>query len=131
MSCDGPAVEQVKEKWGKLTDDDLTLVNVKRDQLVGKIQERYGIAKGCNRKAGERIYAVVHGCPLAAVKVGCDNRALIANSFRRPNLSPTMLRSIGFFPNTHNFRIFRMHDLKNWASPLETDNCGHFRTLCV
>ena len=36
---------QVKEKWGKLTDDDLTTINGKRDQLEGKIQERYGLAK--------------------------------------------------------------------------------------
>jgi uncharacterized protein YjbJ (UPF0337 family) len=36
---------QVKQKWGKLTDDDLTLINGKRDELVGRIQERYGVAK--------------------------------------------------------------------------------------
>ena len=35
----------VKEKWGKLTDDDLDVVAGKSDQLVGKIQERYGITK--------------------------------------------------------------------------------------
>ncbi|WP_075182887.1 CsbD family protein [Pantoea sp. 1.19] len=35
----------VKEKWGKLTDDDVTVIEGKRDQLVGKIQERYGYAK--------------------------------------------------------------------------------------
>lgn len=36
---------KIKEGWGKLTDDDLTEVDGKRDQLVGRIQERYGIAK--------------------------------------------------------------------------------------
>lgn len=36
---------KVKEQWGKLTDDDLTEVAGKRDQLAGKIQARYGIAK--------------------------------------------------------------------------------------
>jgi uncharacterized protein YjbJ (UPF0337 family) len=35
----------VKEQWGKLTDDDLDVAAGKRDQLVGKIQNRYGIAK--------------------------------------------------------------------------------------
>ena len=43
----------VKERWGKLTDDDLDiingqneqLVNGQNEQLVGKIQEKYGIAK--------------------------------------------------------------------------------------
>jgi uncharacterized protein YjbJ (UPF0337 family) len=41
---------KVKEKWGKLTDDDLTAINGKKDQLVGKIQERYGIAKEAAEK---------------------------------------------------------------------------------
>ena len=35
----------VKEKWGKLTDDDLTVAAGKRDALVGRLQERYGVAK--------------------------------------------------------------------------------------
>ena len=35
----------VKEKWGKLTDDDLDVISGKRDQLIGKLQEKYGIAK--------------------------------------------------------------------------------------
>ncbi len=36
---------RAKEQWGKLTDDDMTVIEGKRDQLVGKIQERYGYAK--------------------------------------------------------------------------------------
>jgi len=36
---------QAKQQWGKLTDDDLTTVAGKRDELVGKVQQRYGIAK--------------------------------------------------------------------------------------
>ena len=39
------ATGKVKEQWGKLTDDDIAFVAGKRDQLAGKIQERYGIAK--------------------------------------------------------------------------------------
>jgi uncharacterized protein YjbJ (UPF0337 family) len=35
----------VKKQWGKLTDDDLTVIAGQRDQLVSRIQERYGIAK--------------------------------------------------------------------------------------
>ncbi|MGH9529051.1 MAG: CsbD family protein [Terriglobales bacterium] len=35
----------VKERWGKLTDDDLNVIGGKKDQLVGRVQERYGIAK--------------------------------------------------------------------------------------
>jgi uncharacterized protein YjbJ (UPF0337 family) len=36
---------RAKEQWGKLTDDDLSVVAGRRDQLAGKIQERYGVAK--------------------------------------------------------------------------------------
>lgn len=36
---------QAKEQWGKLTDDDLDMAAGKRDQLIGKVQEKYGIAK--------------------------------------------------------------------------------------
>ena len=36
---------KLKEGWGKLTEDDIAVVAGKRDQLVGRIQERYGIAK--------------------------------------------------------------------------------------
>ena len=35
----------VKQKWGRLTDDDLDIIAGQRDLLVGKIQERYGITK--------------------------------------------------------------------------------------
>jgi uncharacterized protein YjbJ (UPF0337 family) len=34
-----------KEQWGKLTDDDIDIIAGRRDQLAGKIQEHYGVAK--------------------------------------------------------------------------------------
>ena len=48
---------KVKEKWGKLTDDDLTVINGRRDQLEGKIQERYGIAKDQVKKDVDDWYS--------------------------------------------------------------------------
>lgn len=36
---------RLKEKWGDLTDDDIQMLDGKKDQLAGKIQERYGIAR--------------------------------------------------------------------------------------
>lgn len=36
---------KVKEQWGKLTDDDLDVIAGKRDQLMGRIQERHGLAR--------------------------------------------------------------------------------------
>ncbi len=35
----------VKEQWGKLTDDDLMEIKGRREQLIGKIQTRYGVSK--------------------------------------------------------------------------------------
>jgi uncharacterized protein YjbJ (UPF0337 family) len=36
---------KVKVQWGKLTDDDLDIIAGHREQLAGKMQERYGIAR--------------------------------------------------------------------------------------
>lgn len=36
---------KVKETWGELTDDDITRIDGKRDQLLGFIQKRYGYEK--------------------------------------------------------------------------------------
>ncbi|MFD2265520.1 CsbD family protein [Lacibacterium aquatile] len=36
---------KAREQWGKLTDDDITVIKGQRQQLLGKIQIRYGIAK--------------------------------------------------------------------------------------
>jgi uncharacterized protein YjbJ (UPF0337 family) len=35
----------VRKQWGKLTDNDIDVIAGERERLVGKIQERYGIAK--------------------------------------------------------------------------------------
>jgi uncharacterized protein YjbJ (UPF0337 family) len=35
----------VKQKWGKLTDDDLLALTGKKDEFIGKLQERYGYSK--------------------------------------------------------------------------------------
>ncbi len=45
---------KVKEQWGKLTDDDLDVIAGKRDQLLGKIQERHGITQ---QEAEEQVNA--------------------------------------------------------------------------
>jgi len=41
---------KVKEKWAKLTDDDLAAINGQRDQLKGRLQKQYGYAKDQARK---------------------------------------------------------------------------------
>ena len=36
---------KVRERWGKLTDDDLDVIGGRKDQLVGRIQELYGTSR--------------------------------------------------------------------------------------
>jgi uncharacterized protein YjbJ (UPF0337 family) len=48
----------VKERWGKLTDDDINVIDGKHDQLIGKIQEKYGIARDVAQKQVDEWNAV-------------------------------------------------------------------------
>jgi uncharacterized protein YjbJ (UPF0337 family) len=36
---------KVRERWGKLTDDELDVIAGRRDQLIGRVQELYGNAR--------------------------------------------------------------------------------------
>ena len=36
---------KIREPWGKLTDDDLDQIQGRSEQLIGKLQNRYGIAR--------------------------------------------------------------------------------------
>ena len=50
---------QVKEWWGKLTDDDLERVDGKADQLVGLLQQKYGYTtERAEEELNRRIEAV-------------------------------------------------------------------------
>lgn len=53
----------MKEKWGKLTDSDLDVIAGKRDQLVGRIQEAYGMTK---EQAQREVEEYVRTMPAAA-----------------------------------------------------------------
>ena len=41
---------KAKQQWGKLTDDDLAAAAGRREELAGKVQERYGLAKDAAQK---------------------------------------------------------------------------------
>jgi uncharacterized protein YjbJ (UPF0337 family) len=51
---------KVKAKWAKLTDDGLTAINGRREELEGKIQERYG-SQGSSPEGRRRL---VYGAKL-------------------------------------------------------------------
>ncbi|MEX1021326.1 MAG: CsbD family protein [Litorilinea sp.] len=47
---------EVKQKWGKLTDDDITQIEGSYDKLVGRIQERYGYARERAEQEANRFF---------------------------------------------------------------------------
>lgn len=49
---------KVRETWGQLTDDDIERIAGKRDQLVGAVQERYGVAKEEAERQVDRFAAL-------------------------------------------------------------------------
>ncbi|MCB0360643.1 MAG: CsbD family protein [Bdellovibrionales bacterium] len=50
---------KAKQKWAKLSDSDLTAIEGKRDELVGKLQENYGYAR---ERAEREADDFVQGC---------------------------------------------------------------------
>ena len=40
----------LKEQWGKLTDDDFDVIDGRREQLLGELQERQGLAREAAEK---------------------------------------------------------------------------------
>lgn len=47
-------IGKAKKQWGNLTDDDLAKAEGNRDALIGRIQERYGVAREeAERQIGE------------------------------------------------------------------------------
>jgi uncharacterized protein YjbJ (UPF0337 family) len=59
---------QAKERWGKLTDDDLAMIDGRRDQLSGKLQEHYGIIKDQAERQISDWMEAVHKAESAAKK---------------------------------------------------------------
>lgn len=49
----------VRKRWGRLTQSDLEVIGGRQDILVGKIQERYGIAKENAQRQVQAWYKAV------------------------------------------------------------------------
>ena len=64
----------VKQQWGKLTDDDLDYIAGSRDKLVGRLQERYGIAKDEANARADNWYNSMHRPATSEEPVGGRKR---------------------------------------------------------
>lgn len=51
---------KVREKWGKFTDDDFDVIAGKRENLIGKLQERYGIARDEAERQADDFERTMH-----------------------------------------------------------------------
>ncbi|MHB1294683.1 MAG: CsbD family protein [Anaerolineae bacterium] len=52
---------QVKQRWGELTDDDLDKIEGRRDELIGRIQERYGYTRERAEREADSFIAEIQG----------------------------------------------------------------------
>jgi uncharacterized protein YjbJ (UPF0337 family) len=48
---------EAQKQWGKLTDDDLTVIQGEQTKLLGRLQERYGYTREQAEKAVEEWHA--------------------------------------------------------------------------
>jgi len=51
---------KVKQQWAKFTDDDIGKIEGRRDVLIGKIQERYGVAQDEAEKQVKQFERSLH-----------------------------------------------------------------------
>ena len=51
---------KVRERWGKLTDDDLDVIDGQYEQLVGRIEHRYGMRRDEIENDVAEWYEMVH-----------------------------------------------------------------------
>jgi uncharacterized protein YjbJ (UPF0337 family) len=76
---------QVKEKWGKLTDDDLMRIGGNRDQLIGTLQQRYGMAKDRVEEQVEEFASHAGGWVQAAKNKVADMAEPVTDYWQRHN----------------------------------------------
>jgi uncharacterized protein YjbJ (UPF0337 family) len=93
---------RAKEKWGRLTDDDLDVINGRREQLEGKIQERYGLAKDQTKQDVDAWFNSLTNITLESLTrpVGCP-RGLVSRFLKITWLrNPALTLERGFrLPN--------------------------------
>jgi uncharacterized protein YjbJ (UPF0337 family) len=51
---------EVQRQWGKLTNDDLDVIEGDHEKLIGKLQERYGIQREEAKKQVDAFYEREH-----------------------------------------------------------------------
>lgn len=64
---------KIKATWGKITDNDLTVMKGKAQEVIGKIQERYGYSKERAEEEWKKLNASEKSCNDKSKKNSCCN----------------------------------------------------------
>jgi uncharacterized protein YjbJ (UPF0337 family) len=91
---------KIKEQWGKLTDDDITAINGRRDQLEGKLQEHYGDPRALRICLELPSNEAVR----AAVEAGLGATAISA-SVAAPSIEAGLLHQVRFRLREREFNV--------------------------
>ena len=89
---------RVKERWGKLTDDDLTAIAGRRDQLEGLIQERYGYAREKARREIEDWYRSMESNlseQIESLRAGIQSLASTVDRIAKEQMPHARAKAIG------------------------------------
>jgi uncharacterized protein YjbJ (UPF0337 family) len=89
---------RVKERWGRLTDDDLTVIAGRRDQLEGMIQERYGYARERAEREIEDWYRSIDSSlaeEIESLRSGIQSLASIVDRIAKGQMPHARARAIG------------------------------------
>jgi uncharacterized protein YjbJ (UPF0337 family) len=71
----------VKQRWGKLTDDDVTALSGKKDELIGKLQERYGITREQAQREADEWAAAANSDLDARTAAGTHAKAATGSKY--------------------------------------------------
>ena len=79
---------KLKEKWGKLTEDDIMQINGRLDQMISKLQARYGFERGKAEEEFSRFVkslSMTEGAPRATQKTAGSGTGYGSNPGSRPS----------------------------------------------
>ena len=64
----------IRERWAKISTDDLEIIAGRRERLAGRIQERYGLAKDAAEKQADEWWERIQGAGQKSSGAAADRK---------------------------------------------------------